>query len=99
MGYLNKWMKNKFPFAGYPNHDAMSDDIYPLSLVVRKDLSPSSKLEPKFEPRKRFKALTERVNLEGRAEEILVEIEPNLQEEEEISIGDELQKSEQVCSS
>jgi hypothetical protein len=36
-------------------------------------------------------------SLEGRAEEILIEIEPNnLQDEEEISVGDEQLKPDQV---
>ena len=61
-------------------------DSYPLSLVVSK--KKLDKLEPNFEPRKRFKR-SDRVSLEDRAEEILVEIEPDIQDEEEISIGDE----------
>ena len=87
-----------FPGTGFSDGPKMSDDdgseILPLSLVVRKD-----KLEPKFEPRKRFKASNERVPLEGRAEEILVEIEPNIEDEEEILVGDEHpQRPDQVAA-
>ena len=83
-----------FPGTGFSDGPKMSDDdgseILPLSLVVRKD---------KLEPRKRFKASNERVPLEGRAEEILVEIEPNIEDEEEILVGDEHpQRPDQVAA-
>ncbi len=71
---------------------AEPSDPFPLSLVVNKKDFAAAKLEPSFEPRKRFKR-SDRVSLEGRAEEILVEIEPDIQDEEEISIGDERQRA------
>ena len=62
---------------------------------MKKDY-PVSKLEPNFEPRKRFKRSDDRVSLEGRAEEILVEIEPDIQnnDEDEIFTGDEMQRTD-----
>jgi len=62
---------------------------------VKKDY-PVSKLDSNFEPRKRFKRSDDRVPLEGRAEEILVEIEPDIQnnDEDEIFTGDEMQKTD-----
>ncbi len=81
-----------FPCFKMSAECAEPSDPFPLSLVVNKKDFAAAKLEPSFEPRKRFKR-SDRVSLEGRAEEILVEIEPDIQDEEEISIGDERQRA------
>ena len=83
------------------NMSTFSDDPdpMPLALVVPKKDFPGStlsKLEPEYEPRKRLKLSDDRVTLEGRAEEILVEIEPDIEVDDEPTQNGDRQKSDQV---
>ena len=74
-------------------------DPLPLALVVPKKVYPGStlsKLEPDYEPRKRLKLSDDRVTLEGRAEEILVEIEPDIEVDNEPTQNGDRRKSDQV---